>query len=178
MKVAIRKEGFDVNGMSTERHLRARARAILTIRGAGPIYYSGGAEVANMSTAAALIRGGVEALSCTGDGRQSSTSSSLSILQTSPDATVGGGLALLRTGDRFYIDLTNARRTRLSATRSGQNPAPRSKLVAGYEFSKPQKPWQEIQRILTSKLSTGSEIDPATKCQRVAQTHGTPRDSD
>ena len=77
----------------------------LFIRGNGPVGYPGSAEVVNMQPPAALIRQGVHALPCIGDGRQSGTSGSPSILNASPEAAVGGGLALLRTGDRVRIDL-------------------------------------------------------------------------
>ena len=82
---------------------------ILVMRGTGPVGYPGGAEVVNMRPPAELIRGGVQALPCIGDGRQSGTSGSPSILNASPEAAAGGGLALLRTGDRIRVDLKTAR---------------------------------------------------------------------
>src|SRR5580698_9651280 len=75
------------------------------MRGTGPIGYPGAAEVVNMRPPADLIKRGVHSLPCIGDGRQSGTSDSPSILNASPEAAVGGGLALLRTGDRVRIDL-------------------------------------------------------------------------
>ena len=78
---------------------------ILFMRGAGPVGYPGGAEVVNMQPPAYLIKKGIHALPCVGDGRQSGTSGSPSILNASPEAAVGGGLALVRTGDRVRIDL-------------------------------------------------------------------------
>src|SRR5438094_7926707 len=78
---------------------------MLFIRGTGPIGYPGGAEVVNMQPPAALIKKGVHSLPCIGDGRQSGTSGSPSILNASPEAAIGGGLALLKTGDRVRIDL-------------------------------------------------------------------------
>ena len=85
--------------------------SILFIRGAGPIGYPGGAEVVNMQPPAALIKKGVHALPCIGDGRQSGTSGSPSILNASPEAAAGGGLALVKTGDRVRIDLRSTRPT-------------------------------------------------------------------
>ena len=149
---------------------------ILVIRGAGPIGYPGGAEVVNMRPPAALIRAGVHNLPCIGDGRQSGTSGSPSILNASPEAAVGGGLALLRTGDRVRIDLDrrsadmlvdeaelDRRRAALAATEAALTPAS-------------QTPWQEIQRGLVGQLETGGVLENAVKYQRVAQA-GLPRDS-
>src|SRR5271165_1932255 len=85
--------------------LKIDEHSILFIRGTGPIGYPGGAEVVNMQPPAALIRKGVHALPCVVDGRQSGTTGSPSILHASPEAAAGGGLALLRTGDRVRIDL-------------------------------------------------------------------------
>src|SRR5690606_35558988 len=79
--------------------------SILFIRGTGPVGYPGAAEVVNMRPPAAMIRVGISTLPCVGDGRQSGTSGSPSILNASPEAAIGGGLALLRTGDRVRIDL-------------------------------------------------------------------------
>ena len=78
---------------------------MLFMRGTGPIGYPGGAEVVNMQPPAALIKRGIQSLPCIGDGRQSGTSGSPSILNASPEAAAGGGLAVLRTGDRVRIDL-------------------------------------------------------------------------
>src|SRR5574337_676722 len=89
--------------------LKIDERSILFIRGTGPIGYPGGAEVVNMQPPAALIKKGVHALPCIGDGRQSGTSASPSILNASPEAAVGGGLALLRTGDPVRFDLRKRR---------------------------------------------------------------------
>ena len=85
--------------------LKIDEHCMLFIRGTGPIGYPGGAEVVNMQPPAYLIKKGVHALPCIGDGRQSGTSGSPSILNASPEAAAGGGLALLKTGDRVRIDL-------------------------------------------------------------------------
>ena len=87
-------------------------RCILVIRGCGTVGYPGSAEVVNMAPPAALIKRGIDSLPCLGDGRQSGTSASPSILNMSPEAAVGGGLALLKTNDRLRVDL-NARRVNL-----------------------------------------------------------------
>jgi dihydroxy-acid dehydratase len=149
---------------------------ILVIRGVGPIGYPGSAEVVNMQPPAALIKRGITALPCIGDGRQSGTSGSPSILNASPEAAAGGGLAVLRDGDRIRIDLKAgtadilisdqelaARRTALE--RSG-----------GFKYPASQTPWQEIQRSMVSQLADGMVLEPAVKYQRVAQ-KSVPRDN-
>lgn len=152
-------------------------RTILVIRGAGPIGYPGGAEVVNMRPPAALIRAGVHALPCIGDGRQSGTSGSPSILNASPEAAVNGGLALLRTGDRLRIDL-NAKRVDLLVDEA-EIARRRAALTeaGGYRSPASQTPWQEIQRDLVGQFDTGAVLENAVKYQRIAQTKGLPRDS-
>jgi dihydroxy-acid dehydratase len=152
-------------------------RTILVMRGAGPIGYPGGAEVVNMRPPAALIRAGVHALPCLGDGRQSGTSGSPSILNAAPEAAVNGGLALVQTGDRIRIDL---RRREANLLVDNAELAKRhAALVAegGYAFPAAQTPWQEIQRTIVGQFDTGAVLEPAVKYQRLAQTRGLPRDS-
>ena len=153
------------------------ANTILVIRGAGPIGYPGGAEVVNMRPPAALIRAGVHALPCIGDGRQSGTSGSPSILNAAPEAAVGGGLALLRTGDRVRIDLNN--RTADMLVEEDEIARRRAERAAAGDTLAPesQTPWQEIQRSLIGQFDTGAVLEPAVKYQRIAQTRGIPRDS-
>ena len=150
---------------------------ILVIRGAGPVGYPGGAEVVNMRPPAALIQAGIHALPCIGDGRQSGTSGSPSILNASPEAAVGGGLALLRTGDRVRIDL-NARTADMLVD-DAELAARRADLAAVEASITPQSqtPWQEIQRGLIGQFASGAVLEPAVKYQRIAQERGLPRDS-
>jgi dihydroxy-acid dehydratase len=150
--------------------------SILVIRGTGPIGYPGGAEVVNMQPPAALIRAGVDALPCIGDGRQSGTSGSPSILNASPEAAVGGGLALLRTGDRVRIDL---RRREVRVLLDDQELAQRRQEfeASGPKYPKSQTPWQEIHRDLTGQFETGAVLEMAVKYQRLAQTVDNLRDS-
>lgn len=153
------------------------ANTILIMRGAGPVGYPGGAEVVNMRPPAALIRAGVHALPCLGDGRQSGTSGSPSILNAAPEAAVGGGLALVQTGDRLLIDL-KARRVDMLVD-AAELDARRAALV-GHEGDiapESQTPWQEIQRGLVGQFDTGAVLEPAIKYQRIAQQRGLPRDS-
>lgn len=150
---------------------------VLVVRGAGPVGYPGGAEVVNMRPPAALIQAGIHALPCIGDGRQSGTSGSPSILNASPEAAVGGGLALLRTGDRVRIDL-NARTADMLVDDT-ELAARRADLATLEESITPesQTPWQEIQRNLVGQFASGAVLEPAIKYQRIAQERGLPRDS-
>jgi dihydroxy-acid dehydratase len=150
---------------------------ILFIRGTGPIGYPGGAEVVNMQPPAALIKKGVLALPCIGDGRQSGTSASPSILNASPEAAVGGGLAIVRTGDRVRIDL--GKRSANILIDDAELTARRAALAAagGFQYPASQTPWQEIQRALVEQFDQGMVLRPAVKYQRVAQTMGAPRDN-
>jgi dihydroxy-acid dehydratase len=151
--------------------------AVLLMRGTGPIGYPGSAEVVNMRPPDYLIKQGVSALPCIGDGRQSGTSASPSILNASPEAAAGGGLALVRTGDRIRIDLkARSANVLLSAT---ELTARRAALEAdgGYPFPASQTPWQEIQRTMVDQLADGMVLTPATKYQRIAQTQPLPRDN-
>jgi len=150
-------------------------RTVLVMRGAGPVGFPGGAEVVNMRPPAALIRSGVHALPCVGDGRQSGTSGSPSILNASPEAAIGGGLALLRTGDRIRIDL---RRRRVDALVDDRELAARRAAQVDADASPPaQTPWQEIHRALVGQFDGGAVIESAVQYQRIAQTRGLPRDS-
>jgi dihydroxy-acid dehydratase len=150
---------------------------ILVMRGAGPIGYPGAAEVVNMRPPATLIRRGIRALPCLGDGRQSGTSASPSILNVSPEAAAGGGLALLRTGDRLRVDL-RARRVDVLLD-AGELAARREALEAagGYPYPPSQTPWQELQRRDTGQLGSGAVLETAVRFQRVATTAGVPRDN-
>jgi dihydroxy-acid dehydratase len=142
---------------------------ILVIRGVGPIGYPGSAEVVNMQPPAALIKRGVTSLPCIGDGRQSGTSGSPSILNASPEAAAGGGLALLRTGDRIRIDLrAGTADILISEGELAQRRAALEK-AGGFEYPPSQTPWQEIQRSMVEQLADGMVLEPAVKYQRVAQ---------
>ncbi len=157
--------------------LEIDAFSILVIRGTGPIGYPGAAEVVNMQPPARLIQQGVHALPCIGDGRQSGTSGSPSILNASPEAAAGGGLALLKTGDKVRVDL---RQRTVNVLVSDEELARRrSELEAqgGYKYPASQTPWQEIQRGMTDQLAGGMALKPALKYQRVAQTMGVPRNN-
>ena len=150
---------------------------ILFMRGTGPLGYPGAAEVVNMQPPAALIRQGIHALPCVGDGRQSGTSGSPSILNASPEAAVGGGLAVLRTGDRVRIDLDKGEANVLLSDEEMERRLRELAEEGGYPIPPSQTPWQEIQRSMVAQLSEGMVLEPAVKYQRVAQTMGLPRDN-
>jgi dihydroxy-acid dehydratase len=150
---------------------------ILFMRGAGPIGYPGGAEVVNMQPPAYLIKKGIHALACVGDGRQSGTSGSPSILNASPEAAIGGGLALLKTGDRVRIDLNKGTANILVSDDEIARRRAELQKDGGYHYPKHQTPWQEIQRGMVDQFSEGMVLKPAVKYQDVAHTMGVPRDN-
>jgi dihydroxy-acid dehydratase len=150
-------------------------RSMLFMRGAGPIGYPGSAEVVNMQPPAALIKRGITSLPCIGDGRQSGTSASPSIVNASPESVVGGGLALIKTGDRVRIDLNKGSANILI---SDDELAQRRAAFArqGEKYPPHQTPWQEIQRAMVDQLADGMVLKLAVKYQRVAQ-KSVPRDN-
>jgi dihydroxy-acid dehydratase len=151
--------------------------SILIMRGAGPVGYPGAAEVVNMQPPARLIEQGIHALPCIGDGRQSGTSGSPSILNASPEAAVGGGLALVKTGDRIRVDLRNRTVNVLLSDEELARRRTELDSQGGYEYPEHQTPWQEIQRGMVDQLAQGMVLKPAVKYQRVAQSKGVPRNN-
>jgi dihydroxy-acid dehydratase len=147
--------------------------SILIVRNCGPVGYPGSAEVVNMQPPAALLKRGIDALPTMGDGRQSGTSAAPSILNVTPEAAVGGGLALLRTGDRIRVDL-NTRRVdvlmeadELAARRAAWSPP---KLDH-------KTPWEEIYRSMVGQLGTGACLEPATLYLDIITTRGESRNN-
>ena len=153
--------------------LKITAESILFIRGVGPIGYPGAPEVVNMLPPDKLVQQGITLLPCVGDGRQSGTSGSPSILNASPEAAIGGGLALLKTGDRIRIDIDKRRADILI---SEAQYAKRKKAWRAPKLDS-QTPWQELQRQHVGQLSTGACLDFAVSYQRIAFTKGIPRDN-
>ena len=156
--------------------LKIDAYTILVMRGAGAIGYPGSAEVVNMQPPAALLKQGVSSLPCLGDGRQSGTSGSPSILNASPEAAAGGGLAVLKTGDRLRIDLTKGRVDILISKDELTKRLSELERAGGYKYPESQTPWQEIQRGMVDQLADGMVLRPAVKYQRVAEKF-VPRDN-
>ncbi|MGG1945490.1 IlvD/Edd family dehydratase [Trinickia sp. NRRL B-1857] len=148
-------------------------QCILVMRGCGTLGYPGSAEVVNMAPPAELVKRGVTSLPCMGDGRQSGTSASPSILNMSPESAAGGGLALMRTGDRVRVDL-NARRVELLVDEAE---LARRREEAAPSVPPSQTPWQEIYRQFVGQLSTGGCLEPATLYLKVIETRGDPRHS-
>lgn len=149
---------------------------ILFIRGTGPIGYPGAAEVVNMRAPDYLLKKGVRELPCIGDGRQSGTSGSPSILNASPEAAVGGGLALLVTGDKVRIDLSDGSVNMLVSDEEIERRRTELQAAGGYRYPASQTPWQELQRGDVDQLSEGMVLKCAVKYQRIAA-KGLPRDS-
>jgi dihydroxy-acid dehydratase len=147
--------------------------SVLVIRNCGPVGYPGGAEVVNMQPPAALIKAGIDTLPTIGDGRQSGTSASPSILNVSPEAAIGGNLALLKTGDTIRIDLRSRKvdvmipDDELAARRA----AWRAPLLQH------KTPWEEIYRSMVGQHATGACLEHATLYLNVIETRGESRHS-
>ena len=167
----------DYHARIDDPSLEIDVSCMLFMRGVGTIGYPGAAEVVNMRAPAYLLAKGVTALPCIGDGRQSGTSGSPSILNASPEAAAGGGLAVLQTGDRVRIDLRKGRADILID--EAELAARRAALAAkgGYPYPASQTPWQELHRTTVGQLDTGATMESAVKYQRIAQTKGPIRDS-
>jgi dihydroxy-acid dehydratase len=157
--------------------LKIDASCVLFMRGAGPTGYPGAAEVVNMRPPNYLIKKGISALACIGDGRQSGTSGSPSILNASPEAATGGGLAILKTGDRVRIDLNKRTADILISQEEIDKRRAALQGHGGYKYPGHQTPWQEIQRGMVDELSNGMVLKPAVKYQRIAEKKGIPRDN-
>jgi len=160
-----------------DESLKMDAHSILVMRGAGPKGYPGGAEVVNMRPPAYLIKQGVNELPCIGDGRQSGTSGSPSILNASPEAADGGGLALLRSGDRIRIDMNRCSADILISDEELE--ARKAELAAkgGYPSPESQSPWQQYFREMVQPFSEGMVLKDAPNYQSIARTKGVPRDN-
>ena len=157
--------------------LKIEPSSVLFIRGVGPVGYPGAAEVVNMRPPSYLIKQGISAMPCIGDGRQSGTSGSPSILNASPEAAVGGGLALLKTGDRVRIDLNKRTAHMLVSEEELARRRAALEAAGGYKYPPSQTPWQEIQRAIVDGLDEGMVLKPAVKYQKIHATFGVPRDN-
>ncbi len=163
----------DYHARIEDPDLGVEEQSVLVIRNCGPVGYPGSAEVVNMQPPATLLKKGISTLPTMGDGRQSGTSGSPSILNVSPEAAVGGGLALLKTGDRVRIDL-NKRRVDVLL--------PDGELAARRAAWTPPKlenktPWEEIYRSMVGQLGTGGCLEPATLYVNVLETRGESRNN-
>ncbi|MES2443070.1 MAG: IlvD/Edd family dehydratase [Pseudomonadota bacterium] len=176
-KVAVFDGPEDYHHRIDDPALGIDGRTVLVMRGAGPIGYPGAAEVVNMRAPDYLIKAGITSLPCLGDGRQSGTSGSPSILNASPEAAAGGGLALLETGDRVRIDLRKGTADILLPAEEIARRREALRARGGYPYPPSQTPWQEIQRALIGQMETGAILEGAEKFQRVDQSMGIPRDN-
>ena len=163
----------DYHARIEDPSLEIEEQSVLVIRNCGPVGYPGSAEVVNMQPPAALLKKGINALPTMGDGRQSGTSAAPSILNVSPEAAVGGGLALLKTGDRIRIDL-NTRKVdvllpegELSSRRAAWRPA----------VLQNKTPWEEIYRSMVGQMGTGACLEPATLYLNIVETRGESRNN-
>ncbi len=163
----------DYHARIEDPDLGVDAHSILVIRNCGPVGYPGGAEVVNMQPPAALLKAGVHTLPTMGDGRQSGTSGSPSILNVSPEAVVGGGLALLHTGDRIRIDL-NSRKVDVLLP-DGELAARRGAWTRPALENK--TPWEEISRSMVGQHATGACLEPATLYLNIVEERGESRNN-
>lgn len=153
------------------------ARTILVMRGAGPLGYPGAAEVVNMHAPGRLLKQGVHSLPCIGDGRQSGTSGSPSILNASPEAAAGGNLAILKDGDVLRVDLNKRTVNILVDGKELETRRQDLEKNGGYKVPESQTPWQEIFRNEVGQLDQGMVLEKAVKYQRIAQKYPAPRDN-
>ena len=170
-KVIVFEGSEDYHDRLNDKSLDMNENSILVIRGAGPVGWPGSAEVVNMQPSDELIKKGITELPCIGDGRQSGTSGSPSILNASPESATGGGLAWLRTGDTVVIDLNKCTANMLISDEEIE--LRKKDGVPSYPES--QTPWQEIQRKFVGELSDGAVLENAVKYQKVKKT--LPRDN-
>jgi dihydroxy-acid dehydratase len=145
--------------------LKIDETCMLVVRGAGPMAYPGSAEVVNMTPPGYLLKAGVRMLPCMGDGRQSGTSESPSILNASPEAAAGGNLAILETGDRIKVDL---RQRRVDVLLTDEEIQRRRDSLKPVELTN-DSPWQELYRAHTGQLETGACLDFAVKYRDLAK---------
>ena len=157
--------------------LKIDENTILFIRGVGPLGYPGAAEVVNMRAPNYLLEKNIRSLPCVGDGRQSGTSGSPSILNASPEAAAGGGLAILKNGDKVRIDLNKGTCDMLISTTEIKKRKAALAKAGGYKVPESQTPWQEIFRNEVGQLAEGMVLKGAVKFQRIAKTKGIPRDN-
>jgi dihydroxy-acid dehydratase len=143
----------------TDPSLGIDERTILVIRGSGPVGWPGSAEVVNMQPPDALLQRGIQSLPTLGDGRQSGTSDSPSILNASPESAAGGGLSWLRTGDTIRIDLNQGRCDALV----DEAEIARRKTEAPPPIPESNTPWEELYREKTGQLADGAVLEFAVK---------------
>ncbi len=163
----------DYHARIEDPDLGVEDQSVLIIRNCGPVGYPGGAEVVNMQPPASMLKRGITVLPTMGDGRQSGTSAAPSILNVSPEAAIGGGLALLKTGDRIRIDL-NTRKVDVLIP-DAELAERRAAWVPPVLVNK--TPWEEIYRSMVGQQGTGACLEPATLYLNVLTTRGESRNN-
>lgn len=165
-RVVVFDGAEDYHARINDPALNIDEHSILVIRGTGPVGWPGGAEVVNMQPPDALLQRGITSLPTLGDGRQSGTSDSPSILHASPESAVGGGLAWLRTGDVIRVDLNAGRCDLLVA----DDELERRKSAGIPAVPESRTPWQEIFRASVGQLDRGATLEAAVKYRGIAAT--------
>ena len=163
----------DYRSRINDENLNIDENSILMIRGCGPVGYPGSGEVVNMQPPDRLLKKGINTLPTIGDGRQSGTSESPSILNVSPESAIGGSLLIVKTGDKIKVDLNNSR---IDLLISDEEIANRKKNIKIPKL-KNQTPWQEISRSLVGQLETGACLETESVYLDITNTKGMPRHS-
>ena len=163
----------DYHKRINSKKLNIDEKSILIIRGCGPIGYPGSAEVVNMQPPDALLKKGINALPTLGDGRQSGTSESPSILHVSPESAAGGDLGIIKTGDKIKIDLNKKRVDLLISPKEFKKRRSKNKI----KIINNQTPWQELSRLTVGQLEDGACIKTRSVYNRIVEKKGTPRHS-
>ena len=163
----------DYHKRINSKKLNIDEKSILIIRGCGPIGYPGSAEVVNMQPPDALLKKGINALPTLGDGRQSGTSESPSILHVSPESAAGGDIGIIKTGDKIKIDLNKKRVDLLISAKEFKKRRSKNKI----KIINNQTPWQELSRLTVGQLEDGACIKTRSVYNRIVEKKGTPRHS-
>jgi len=172
-KAAVFEGPEDYHKRINSKKLNIDEKSILIIRGCGPIGYPGSAEVVNMQPPDALLKKGVNALPTLGDGRQSGTSESPSILHVSPESAAGGDIGIIKTGDKIKIDLNKKRVDLLISANEFKKRRSKNKI----KIINNQTPWQELSRLTVGQLEDGACIKTRSVYNRIVEKKGTPRHS-
>ncbi len=172
-KAAVFEGPEDYHKRINSKKLNIDEKSILIIRGCGPIGYPGSAEVVNMQPPDALLKKGINALPTLGDGRQSGTSESPSILHVSPESAAGGDLGIIKTGDKIKIDLNKKRVDLLISPKEFKKRRSKNKI----KIINNQTPWQELSRLTVGQLEDGACIKTRSVYNRIVEKKGTPRHS-
>jgi dihydroxy-acid dehydratase len=172
-KAAVFEGPEDYHKRINSKKLNIDEKSILIIRGCGPIGYPGSAEVVNMQPPDALLKKGINALPTLGDGRQSGTSESPSILHVSPESAAGGDIGIIKTGDKIKIDLNKKRVDLLITANEFKKRRSKNKI----KIINNQTPWQELSRLTVGQLEDGACIKTRSVYNRIVEKKGTPRHS-